>query len=196
MGSPMGDEPKANKKRRKRPLPQIYSAKRVRLVKALTKANSIAHAGRLAGYGTKQAAHRALKQIRISSADALHDLGLRPHDWMIELAKVAGAGKFGEEYPDAGKKEQHVRASALQNEKIVKLYDPSVKMRACVELDKAYHAQDADDRDTTDNQSQRHSVCVVVSDPGAARAFAELFAPRGPTRLVTDLDAEVHEDMG
>ena len=53
-----------------------------------------------------------------------------------------------------------------------------------------------DDADSTERQPERHSVRVVVDDVETARGLAELFASRGTTCIVADVDAEVHEDMG
>ena len=53
-----------------------------------------------------------------------------------------------------------------------------------------------DDADSTEHQPKGHTVRVVVSDPETARGFAELFAPRGTTGIVVDMDAEVDQNVG
>lgn len=48
-----------------------------------------------------------------------------------------------------------------------------------------------DEADSTQGRFETHTVCVVVNDVETARGFAELFAPRGTTDIVIDVDAKV-----
>jgi len=147
-------------------------------------------------YSSPQAAHRALERARIVASDAIHEIGLKPQMWMKELAKVAGIPLPGVGDPqECGKKEVHVRASLVQNEKIVKLYDPHAKIKACAALDKTYYAKN-EDRDSAGHQSHRHSIRICVGDTAAAEGFAKLFAARGTTSIVVDVGEGLDTNLG
>jgi hypothetical protein len=54
-----------------------------------------------------------------------------------------------------------------------------------------------DDRDSAaKNRSETHTVCLVVSDIGAAKALAELLAPGGTPGIVIDVDAQMDSNTG
>jgi hypothetical protein len=64
----------ATKKRKRRPL--SVNDKRRKLMRGLAMGMNITEAGRSAGYGTPQAAHRAVKQIRLGAPELLDLVGL------------------------------------------------------------------------------------------------------------------------
>jgi len=70
----MPEEPKKKGKRGKRGL----TLKQAKLAKALPTSDSVSEAGRTAGYGTAQSAHRALGTIREKMPDVLERHGLTP----------------------------------------------------------------------------------------------------------------------
>ena len=54
-----------------------------------------------------------------------------------------------------------------------------------------------DDADSASKvRSEAHTVCLVVSDLGAAKALAELLAPGGTPGIVIDVDAQVDPNVG
>lgn len=79
---PVGDEPKAKKKRKPRTVKM--SEKQKKLVKAIvTTTGNVSEAGRIAGYGTPQAAHRALKTIGMRFESYLEKHGMTD-DYLAE----------------------------------------------------------------------------------------------------------------
>ena len=112
-----------NKKRRSK-----LSRKEERLVDALTKVDSVAEAGRLAGYNTKQAAHQALARVRERTPETLQRLGITRDRVFLKLGNLLDA-KETKFWADKG---------VVMETRQVEAQD--IQMRAAVELAKMHGA--------------------------------------------------------
>jgi len=180
---PAGDEPKQVKKRKAVEKKQL-GPKQQRLVRALITADSEAEAGRIAGYGTPQSTHRALKSIRRNAAEILDEIGYGQKQALSDLREMANAMET----------RFYANKGVVLDTKIVEAND--IRLRARVELNKihGHYPGGIDGTDQAQHTANRNTVCVVVSDARAAASLARLFAARSPAGPVIDVDAPVDQD--
>jgi hypothetical protein len=183
------EEKKAKLRRRVRGKPQVLNNQQTALINRMKAGKNLTDASK-GVYSSPAAAHRGLQRARIIASDAIHEMGLKPHNWLRPIARMAGAIE-GEE---PAKREIFVRASMFANEKKVTLQADDLQLKAAVELNKIYYAGDG--QGEAQHTAGRDTVCVVVSDERAAENLAQLFASRCPTGPIINVDAEVHEDVG
>jgi hypothetical protein len=156
-----------NKKRRSK-----LSLKEEKLVNALTKVDSVAEAGRLAGYNTKQAAHQALARVRERAPEALQRLGITRDRVFQKLGALMDA-KETKFFADKG---------VVMETREVEAQD--IQMRATVELAKMHGAypRGTDENVMIDSGGIMINV-GVFNEPGAAQLFEELKRRTDPSVL-------------
>jgi len=147
----------------------------------------VAEAGRIAGYGTRQATHLAMKSIRRNAVDILDEIGYGQKKAIEDLREMANR-KLVKHFAKDG----IVLSSKIDE-------DNDIQFRARVELNKmhGHYPTGSNDANSVGAEGHSgHSVCILVSDAAAAKAFAKLFAPRGTTGIALDVDAQVDENLG
>jgi len=153
------------------------------LAKALPESYSVADAGRKAGFETRQATHDAYKALKVKAPMRCAQLGIsrdkvlqRFDHWADHATREKMYGQFGD---------------------TKKLEATDLRIKANTELAKIMNLYEKpEDNAAGASKPDRHTVCVVVSDPEAARGLVELFSSRGTAGVVIDVDAEVHENVG
>jgi len=85
---PTGDEPKGRKKRKQVDKKELGPMQQ-RLVRALPTATTVAQAGEIAGYGTRQSTYRAMKSIRRNAVDILDEIGYGQVKAIQDLREMA-----------------------------------------------------------------------------------------------------------
>jgi len=183
---PAGEESAGKKRRGTSRKPKALNSKQVKLLSRLTKVDSVAEAGRQAGYSVRQSAHIGLQRAYRLAPAVFNRHGLTL-DSLAEdvnrLRKMKRIQYFAEKGIVLDQREHE--AADIQ----AKAVDMGLRVHG------AYDARD-DDRNSNGHQSHRHSIRVVVSDVTAAKALSQLFAARGTTGIVLDVGEKVDEDLG
>jgi len=192
-----GDESKGKKEGKASATPQAVSSKQVkrkhelgpkqqRLIRSLATADSIAAAGRMAGYGTNQSTHRAMKSIRRNATDILEKIGYGQEKALQDLRDMA----------DYNLTKFFAEKGIVMTEKTVS--DNETRLRARIELNKihGHYPAGSDNGISNGPQSEGFAVRIWVGDAETARGFAALFAARGTPNLIVDVGEKVDEDAG
>jgi len=181
-----GDEPKPRKATVPKGPGHELGPKQQKLVRALPTAGSVAEAGRLAGYSSRHAAHRAVKTIRRNAVEILDEIGYGQTKALQDLREMADytMTKF---WADKG---------IVLTEKEVS--DNEVRLKARIELNKihGHYPAGSDNGNSNGSQSEGFAVRIFVGDAETARGFAALFAARGTPNLIVDVGEKVDEDVG
>lgn len=175
------------KEKRKRSL----NPKQKKLVKALTTANSVAEAGRIAGYGTRESAHRALKNVKEKLPDLMERLGMTD-EWLMKLVKsgaegamrvttIVDRGIFMEDHESA----DHVLRFKYQ--------EMTARIKGIGKYGQSDGANHGGDQQAALAQV---SVRLVVTDDRRAAAISRLFAAGSSDNVVIDVDAKVDANVG
>jgi len=181
---PVGDEPKAKKKRRKRVI-----AKHLKVARHVAAGKTLAQAGRAVGYparSARQGAFQAMQAVRDRAPEVFHRMGLTLESLAEDVNRLRHA------------KETKFFASkgiVLDSREVDAL---SIQVSA-VDMALRTHGAYKDIEDAASkghDQTSRNTVCLVVSDERAAATLARLFAPRSPAGPIIDVDAAVDEDLG
>lgn len=160
--------------------------KQKKLVKALTKANSVAEAGRIAGYGTRESTHRALKSIQEKIPDLMRRIGA---DDEYLLATTLERSK------SAMRTEVSQSNGIFMDEKVVE--DGPLRWRyhdALLKIRGLYKTPDNVGSDPS--QAQHTGITLVVADERAAASIAQLLSAGSPNHVIIDVDARVDENVG
>jgi len=133
------------------PKPQTVKSKQVkrkhelgpkqqRLIRTLATADSIAAAGRMAGYGTNQSTHRAMKSIRRNATDILDKIGYGQEKALQDLREMA----------DYNLTKFFAEKGIVMTEKTVS--DNETRLRARIELNKihGHYPAGSDNGDSND----------------------------------------------
>lgn len=154
------------------------TVKQAKLVKALTKVDSVAAAGREVGYETKQAAHQALNRIREKAPAILDRLG-------FNRDKVFG--KIGS-LMEAKETKFFANAGIVMDTRVVD--NPELQLRAAVELGKMHGAypKGSDGGEQADTNAGGITINLgVFNDPAARAFFASVQGDNRPPLLVDAL---------
>jgi len=182
---PVGDEPKAKKKKRKQ-RKRVLGPKQQRLIRVLTNADSVSHAGEMAGYGTRQSTHRALQSIRRTASEILTEIGYGPTKALSDLREMA----------DAKETKFWAHQGSVISREDVEAND--IRLRARVELNKMHGHYPAGANDPSGNQraADADTVYLVVTDERRSARLAALLSPSGATGVVIDVAPEVDQNVG
>lgn len=151
----------------------------------MTETSNVAEAGRMAGYGRRQSAHHALKNIQKKMGDLLDEVGM---DDKTLLTKYLQPGL------DSTKIEFFSKDGIVMEEKVV--IDRSERRH---HLDMVWKLKgrykQAEDNAGSQVRSNTNTVCVVVADERRAARLARLLSGSGPAGVVIDVDAEVDKNL-
>jgi len=169
---------------------KILHGKEPKLVKALTKTTNISKAGRMAGYGTAQSAHRALRNIQTKIPELMDSIGLTDEFLLKECLKPGLSAMETKFFADKG---------VVLSEKEVIAWGPRRDFldMAC-KLKGLYITRDDDgaNGNSERNQPGGHSLSLVFTDEGAAREFVEAIAARRSPGGFAGVDAQVDSQLG
>lgn len=182
-GTEATSQPAKGKKGRR-----VLNPKRARLLKALTTADSLAEAGKIAGYGTRQSAHRAIKAIRKEAPERLEELGITRDRVFKKLEYLM----------DARETKFFQKDGLVMETRDVEALD--INTKAAVELGKMHRAYPRNADSDTD-PSERGALegitfsVVILNEGDAKRLSAGITARRG-SHQQPPLDAAVHQNAG
>lgn len=160
--------------------------KQKKLVKALTKANSVAEAGRMAGYGTRESTHRALKSVQEKMPEIMDRFGLTD-EYLVEHCLKPGLTAMETKFFQKDglvMEEKDVIAWGTRRD----FLDMAFKVKGVYKVPD--YVGDAG------NHAAQIGFRVVVSDTGRAAAIAGILSAGRPDNVVIDVDATVHTNVG
>lgn len=160
--------------------------KQKKLVEALTKVDTVAEAGRMAGFETRQAAHQALKRIQETIPELMKRLGADDEYLIAETLRRSKELKTTEHFAHQGvvidSKEKDDNGGQWR------YHDALLKIRGIYKTPE----------NVGDGQSNSTTIGfrLVVSDTRESAAIARLLSAGSPSNVVIDVDATVHQDVG
>lgn len=157
------------------------SSKAQRLVKMLTTADSVAAAGREAGYSTRQATHRALKWIRETAPEILERIGYGPEMALRNLVQMAHA-----------KETRLAQANGVFTDRQeIPAVDIQLKARVeLVRISQCYPKEAVNRGDRDMAEQPRIVINLGFLEPGRAEAILEKLARHRASRGAVGIAAE------
>jgi len=168
---------------------KILRGKEPKLVKALSKTSNISEAGRMAGYGTAQSAHRALRNIQTKIPELMDSIGLTDEYLLKKCLKPGLSAMETKFFADKG---------VILDQRDVIAWGPRRDfLDVALKLKGLYiRNDDGANGNSERNQPGGHSLSVVFTNEGAAREFVEAIAARRSTGGLTGVDAQVDPVVG
>jgi hypothetical protein len=172
------------------PRKNVLRGKEPKLVKALAKTSNVSEAGRMAGYGTAQSAHRAVRRIQTKVPELMERMGLTDEYLLKKCLKPGLKAKETKFFADKG---------IVMDKKEVIAWGPRRDfLDMAFRLKGLYISKEGDGNggNGQGNQSGGPTLHLEFSHEGAAREFAEAIASRRGGDRPAGLDAPMDEELG